>query len=521
MVIFCKIILKEMPRQLRMLGVAFLSILLLLFNNPIKILAVEINGYSPYESIYKSAAQKYNVDWEVIAGIHWVETKYSTVSPMISYAGAVGHTQFMPATWAGWIYNVGGGLVDEDLDYTNLQVIRDGGGYGVDANGNGKADPFELEDAIFTTAKYLSNNGYSENLYNSVFQYNHADWYVEDVLEAANQIRSASGGTGTIGEGTTTPVGNEKPYNLRIRTHSTGVNNLEWDFDGEFVRFDVYKASYQSDGVYEKIGSSTTKSFADDYLENSVTWYYKVVAIHPNGSETWSSYIRETNPITVIRVNLPLRIVETFRDKVTLEHGFNGVPYEVYMDGKKVYTTNSTSFTIHIDDVQPNKVYKFHVKTSLGYTTNSVDVIFDNDLDTSLNTAINKIFEPSDEAINRLKDAIEALKNALGANQAIGAGNTIKDGLENVGANLTPEGNFSKFRESPDLPGLDGTDTPWTIKFPITVKMDGSFLYAEIFTEEQMAKMKWWDNVRLLLEASMWITFGVWLIARFTPVFKT
>jgi hypothetical protein len=520
MVIFCKIILKEMPRQMRMLGVAFLSILLL-FNHPIKIFAVEIRDYSPYESIYKAAASKYKVDWEVIAGIHWVETKFSTVDPMVSYVGAVGHTQFMPATWAGWVYNIGGGLVAKDLDYTDPQVIRDGGGYGVDANGNGKADPFELEDAIYTTAKYLANNGYSENMYNSIFQYNHADWYVQEVLEASNLIRTASGGTGIIGETSTTSTGSNKPYNLRVRAHSTGITHLEWDFDGTVKRFDIYRASYQSSGTYEKVGTTTTNTYVDEFLENSVTYYYKVVAVLPDNTEVWSTYIRETNPITVIRVNLPLRIDETFRDKVTLEHGFNGGPYEVYQDGKKVYTTSSTSFTIRVDDVQPNKVYKFHVKTALGYTTNSVDVIFDNDLETSLNATLNRLFEPSDESIARLKDAINALKGALGANQAINAGNQMQDSFRDIGSTLKPEADFSKFHDNGKLPGLQGTDTPWTFKIPITVKMDGSFLYLEIFTEEQMAKMKWWATLRSVMVSTMWITFGIWLVARFTPIFKT
>ncbi|MEK3987922.1 peptidoglycan DD-metalloendopeptidase family protein [Paenibacillus sp. FSL K6-3166] len=136
--------------------------------------------------IYEAAQAKYGVPWYYLAAIHRVETVFSTEPTMVSSAGAIGHTQFMPATWVGWTYNVGNGLVSTDLDITNLEVIRSGGGYGVDADGDGKADPWNIWDAIFSTANYLNKNGMNSDPRKAIFQYNHADWYVDDVLMFAD-----------------------------------------------------------------------------------------------------------------------------------------------------------------------------------------------------------------------------------------------------------------------------------------------------------------------------------------------
>ena len=60
----------------------------------------------------------------------------------------------MPATWLRW---------------------------GTDANGDGIADPWNPDDAIFSAARYLAAAGGATDLYRGVFAYNHADWYVKEV----------------------------------------------------------------------------------------------------------------------------------------------------------------------------------------------------------------------------------------------------------------------------------------------------------------------------------------------------
>jgi murein DD-endopeptidase MepM/ murein hydrolase activator NlpD len=60
--------------------------------------------------------------------------------------------------------------------------------YAVDANGDGVADPYNPEDAIFTAARYLDAAGASKNIGGAIFAYNHAEWYVQSVELRAKLI---------------------------------------------------------------------------------------------------------------------------------------------------------------------------------------------------------------------------------------------------------------------------------------------------------------------------------------------
>ncbi|WP_445506602.1 lytic transglycosylase domain-containing protein [Niallia sp. 03190] len=112
----------------------------------------------PFIPIYQAAAERYGVDWTVLAAIHSIETRFSTINRMISSVGAIGHMQFMPATFVA---------------------------YGIDGNGDGKISPWSLEDAIYSAANYLAANNYSQDKRKAIWHYNHADWYVNDVLATA------------------------------------------------------------------------------------------------------------------------------------------------------------------------------------------------------------------------------------------------------------------------------------------------------------------------------------------------
>ena len=111
-------------------------------------------------SIYQAAGIQYGVPWEVLAAINEIETDYGR-NVNVSSAGATGWMQFMPASWRQ---------------------------YGVDANEDGTKDPYNPVDAIFAAARYLKAAGAEENLRKAVFAYNHANWYVEDVLRRARFI---------------------------------------------------------------------------------------------------------------------------------------------------------------------------------------------------------------------------------------------------------------------------------------------------------------------------------------------
>lgn len=139
-----------------------------------------------YIPIYVEAAEAYGVPWTLLAAHHRIETRFSTIDPLLSPAGAEGHMQFMPCTFVGWSYpgcgELGKGSIPEK-DKTNPEIIQKHGGYGVDANGDGIADPYDIEDAIHSAAKYLADTGAADGEYEkAIFDYNKSEKYVQDVL---------------------------------------------------------------------------------------------------------------------------------------------------------------------------------------------------------------------------------------------------------------------------------------------------------------------------------------------------
>ncbi|TWT26078.1 lytic transglycosylase domain-containing protein [Planomicrobium sp. CPCC 101110] len=144
-----------------------------------------------YIPLYKEAAEEYGVPWTLLAAHHRVETKFSTMDPLLSPVGAEGHMQFMPCTFVGWTYPSCSGLGKGDIpekEKTDPATISAYGGYGVDGNGDGKADPYNLTDALYSAANYLSKNGAADGeLEKAIYQYNHSDRYVKDILHYYHQ----------------------------------------------------------------------------------------------------------------------------------------------------------------------------------------------------------------------------------------------------------------------------------------------------------------------------------------------
>ncbi|GAA1546206.1 hypothetical protein GCM10009678_31110 [Actinomadura kijaniata] len=114
-----------------------------------------------YLDLYKQAATTCpGLSWTVLAAIGQVESDHNR-NPGRSSAGALGPMQFMPATWKA---------------------------YGVDGDGDGRADIMNPYDAVPSAARYLCANGAGRGgrqLYRAVWHYNHADWYVQKVLALA------------------------------------------------------------------------------------------------------------------------------------------------------------------------------------------------------------------------------------------------------------------------------------------------------------------------------------------------
>ena len=139
-----------------------------------------------YIPIYKAAADTYGIHWPLLAAHHRIETRFSTMKSDVSPVGAEGPMQFMPCTFVGWSHPTCSGLGEGKIskkDKTNPQVIAQYGGYGVDGDGDGIADTFNMYDAIYSAANFLSRVGAKEGkLTEAVYQYNHSKEYVADVL---------------------------------------------------------------------------------------------------------------------------------------------------------------------------------------------------------------------------------------------------------------------------------------------------------------------------------------------------
>jgi hypothetical protein len=116
-----------------------------------------------YLQLYQAAAADYcpGLSWTVLAAIGQIESGDGT-NDGPSPAGALGPMQFMPGTWAEW---------------------------GTDGFGQqGPPDVMNPYDAVPSAARMLCADGATDGadgLSQAIWDYNHAGWYVSDVLDLA------------------------------------------------------------------------------------------------------------------------------------------------------------------------------------------------------------------------------------------------------------------------------------------------------------------------------------------------
>ena len=131
-----------------------------------------------YLRLYQQAGARYGIDPWILAAIGAIETGHGRSSApgvhsgVNSFGCCAGPMQFSvvgsPSTW------------DQ---------------YGVDGDGDGHRDPYDPADAIPAAARYLRASGAPADYHAAIYAYNHADWYVAEVLAKADEYRATAPAT--------------------------------------------------------------------------------------------------------------------------------------------------------------------------------------------------------------------------------------------------------------------------------------------------------------------------------------
>ncbi|MBV9446124.1 MAG: lytic transglycosylase domain-containing protein, partial [Streptosporangiaceae bacterium] len=126
---------------------------------------------SNWLTLYKDSAALYckGLSWTVLAAIGEIESG-NGANEGPSSAGAEGPMQFLPSTWAEW---------------------------GIDGFGRtGSPNIMDPMDAVPSAARMLCADGAASGtsgLRQAIFDYNHATWYVDEVLQLATEYAQSYG----------------------------------------------------------------------------------------------------------------------------------------------------------------------------------------------------------------------------------------------------------------------------------------------------------------------------------------
>jgi Transglycosylase SLT domain len=138
-------------------------------NAPVPSAAARADIPPLYLALYRQAGARFGLDWAVLAGIGRVECDHGrdpapscTIEGQLNAAGAGGPAQFLVSTW--WRY-------------------------GISATGQGPPDMWRPADAILSMANYLRAAGAPGDYDRAIYAYNHAWWYVDEVLSWARRYR--------------------------------------------------------------------------------------------------------------------------------------------------------------------------------------------------------------------------------------------------------------------------------------------------------------------------------------------
>lgn len=182
-----------------------------------------------YLTLYHQAAATCpGLDWSILAAIGKEETDHgrSTLPGVHSgtnSAGAAGPMQFLPSTF-------------------NRVIAR----HPLPPGGATPPSLYNPHDAVFAAAANLCDSGAPRNLHDAIYAYNHAEWYVSDVLAQADQYAS------NIGVGADTTPSNAALAAVNYAQGQLGIPYL-WGGDGPqeggWDCSGLTRAAYQAAGI--------------------------------------------------------------------------------------------------------------------------------------------------------------------------------------------------------------------------------------------------------------------------------
>jgi hypothetical protein len=130
-----------------------------------------------YLELYQQAAQRYGIDPWILAAIGHIETNHGRLNAPGVRSGVNAY-----------------GCCAGPMQFSVIGARSTWDAYGVDGNNDGRKSPYDPADAIPAAARYLKASGAPGDYRRAIFAYNHADWYVADVLAQAETYRGAATG---------------------------------------------------------------------------------------------------------------------------------------------------------------------------------------------------------------------------------------------------------------------------------------------------------------------------------------
>src|SRR4051794_10754884 len=172
--------------------------------------APPVDGFAPsqaaladvpplYLQTYQAAGASYGVGWGYLAAIGKIETDHGrSTAPGVksgtnAYGCCAGPMQIC----------VIDGCPGRGPHALGLREAQAGTWrtVGVDGNGDGEKNPWDPQDAIPAAARLLKEAGAPGDYRRAIFAYNHASWYVEEVIALAERYRGAAQALGGMPAG--------------------------------------------------------------------------------------------------------------------------------------------------------------------------------------------------------------------------------------------------------------------------------------------------------------------------------